>query len=886
MNYRDFFKKEAVTAQLKDAPKQDVNDEELKMGIKVEMEHTTDESTARTIAMHHLAEDPKYYTHMKSAGLKEDHIDSNGGLPKRDGALNIPHLGQPIHMAKIINVGSFGAGSATGELSGMTPLGSESSAVSQGVSAPGDKEPITAGGKEADKAMASKSVGGPEAPGAGQKQGGPNTKGCIADTPANPKIEGGEAKGGKPGRSPNSAGTIGGTAALGGGCPGAPEAEDVVVDLMEAKEAHGIIQELIGEVLEEIDFDEKSGKWLNESNVCQKCKGTGHYWTKLKDLSGKNPSGVDDTHIVACDAPGCHGGKVDRDEYYRGWGLNEGKHKAGCQCGFCKNKGNFGKKAKKGEKDDKKEKKNPFADKGKKKDDKKAKGNPFAKKKEDKEEVDECFEAGPQYKVAGRQYRVAKDDIARSRQQTPEMTESEKEMNKKKDKWAGWVGPKSARDLRDPKRTDFSRDYEKGPLSKMGRFITSKIGDLEEAAPPGFEPGEKHGHVLLKLKKQYGKDSPKTYATAWAIYNKMKEGAIVQTESGWKRRNPDQQGNSDDKIKEGRCEDYPCCGHESGDCPDRDAEGNETWRCARCRAKLPKGASSSLCNRCRSRMQKSMDDDPTGQDLDNFQEASYKVASPTQARGSKYDHARTVQTDPEVTEADNADNVDVELPASVDEPGEKIDTHLYGHKGQKGYVLWVCERCGHELVRNRTSHNRPKPVTWRDGHTCRFVPSPDQPTKVTSPTAGAGMAEQSFKKGARTYRTFLDSPQFPDAVRDPEVAETMSPDDADKAREFAGEHIHEMARIAVDNAIRGAKSSDTVGDIAESAELEVQDQHGDNGPSWDVYFDMVCERLGLDTSVDPEAPVGSALRKAQQTLKEESTLKEVIRSIVKEIAKK
>jgi hypothetical protein len=43
--------------------KYDVN--ELKQGDKVEKEHTTDEGVADTIAKHHLAEDPKYYTKLK-----------------------------------------------------------------------------------------------------------------------------------------------------------------------------------------------------------------------------------------------------------------------------------------------------------------------------------------------------------------------------------------------------------------------------------------------------------------------------------------------------------------------------------------------------------------------------------------------------------------------------------------------------------------------------------------------------------------------------------------------------------------------------------------------------------------------------------------------------
>lgn len=61
-----------------------------------------------------------------------------------------------------------------------------------------------------------------------------------------------------------------------------------------------------------------------------------------------------------------------------------------------------------------------------------------------------------------------------------------------------------------------------------------------------------------------------------------------------------------------RCEDYPCCGHGDGGCPNEDGSFN----CAHCGARLPKRARSSLCNACISQMHRIMDEDPTGQDLD------------------------------------------------------------------------------------------------------------------------------------------------------------------------------------------------------------------------------------------------------------------------------
>ena len=53
------------------AKEEDVNPKELKMGIEVEMEHTNSQAKAKVIALQHLAEDPKYYTKLKSLGLEE-----------------------------------------------------------------------------------------------------------------------------------------------------------------------------------------------------------------------------------------------------------------------------------------------------------------------------------------------------------------------------------------------------------------------------------------------------------------------------------------------------------------------------------------------------------------------------------------------------------------------------------------------------------------------------------------------------------------------------------------------------------------------------------------------------------------------------------------------
>jgi hypothetical protein len=42
---------------------------ELEKGAKVEHEHTQSEEHAKSVAMDHLVEDPKYYTKLSKAGL-------------------------------------------------------------------------------------------------------------------------------------------------------------------------------------------------------------------------------------------------------------------------------------------------------------------------------------------------------------------------------------------------------------------------------------------------------------------------------------------------------------------------------------------------------------------------------------------------------------------------------------------------------------------------------------------------------------------------------------------------------------------------------------------------------------------------------------------------
>lgn len=54
-------------------PPSAVDAEELAMGIEVEMEHTVDQNKAKEIALDHLTEDPKYYTHLAEMEAKYVH---------------------------------------------------------------------------------------------------------------------------------------------------------------------------------------------------------------------------------------------------------------------------------------------------------------------------------------------------------------------------------------------------------------------------------------------------------------------------------------------------------------------------------------------------------------------------------------------------------------------------------------------------------------------------------------------------------------------------------------------------------------------------------------------------------------------------------------------
>jgi len=213
MNYRDFYNKNKLPGGKGDSlSSQDVDQKELTMGMKVEKEHTKDDSLAREIALDHLAEDPHYYTKLHGSGLADE-------LKNEDGSMKIPRLRGLIGLAKIIQVQKKPEGCADGNTSGFKSVGGYA------------EDKITAAGM-VDKSVATKSVGGEVTPGEGQKQGGPNSSGKIDSTPESSEIEG-QSNGNAAG--PNTIGSIAGTTKL--------------------NESHrDILKELVKEVLDEIDF--------------------------------------------------------------------------------------------------------------------------------------------------------------------------------------------------------------------------------------------------------------------------------------------------------------------------------------------------------------------------------------------------------------------------------------------------------------------------------------------------------------------------------------------------------------------------------------------------------------------------------------------------------
>lgn len=98
--------------------KVDVNvlKQELKKGIKVEREHTSDLKKAARIAMDHLFEDPKYYTKLDKLGLEENKSPLNQDLIKEFlkacmlelGIINLPKITLSNDSQEAIDMRSWG----------------------------------------------------------------------------------------------------------------------------------------------------------------------------------------------------------------------------------------------------------------------------------------------------------------------------------------------------------------------------------------------------------------------------------------------------------------------------------------------------------------------------------------------------------------------------------------------------------------------------------------------------------------------------------------------------------------------------------------------------------------------------------------------------------
>jgi len=77
---------------------EDFDPKELAMGIKVEREHTDDPDMPREIAMDHLTEDPKYYTHLKE--MENKYVKGAARGPKPPSKAEINHATHLLEQGK------------------------------------------------------------------------------------------------------------------------------------------------------------------------------------------------------------------------------------------------------------------------------------------------------------------------------------------------------------------------------------------------------------------------------------------------------------------------------------------------------------------------------------------------------------------------------------------------------------------------------------------------------------------------------------------------------------------------------------------------------------------------------------------------------------------
>ncbi len=67
-----------------------------------------------------------------------------------------------------------------------------------------------------------------------------------------------------------------------------------------------------------------------------------------------------------------------------------------------------------------------------------------------------------------------------------------------------------------------------------------------------------------------------------------------------------------------RCEDFPCCGHELGCCPNYDESGKQLDMVCTCGARLPVNNRYSICESC---MNSHLDSDPDFYPDDDFRDS-------------------------------------------------------------------------------------------------------------------------------------------------------------------------------------------------------------------------------------------------------------------------
>lgn len=283
-NYKSYFIRQLGIKESQDITTEGFDRKELATGINVEKEHTDDANIAAQIAKDHLREDPHYYTKLTKAGLEETNKLSD---------LISPTRGNPV-------IGMAVRGSSTGGLpSGAMPTLGPTSLTPSST----EDSPKTDAGVDIKSSAA---LGGLEKV---QKQT-PNST-IVDKTPKNDTIDSAE-----------------------------PIAKDVPETPADGHPSQ--VQQIKTVAVQALtgttdDPNAPSGDIPHPENFATDDENGD------MSLKGACPKGID------VEVPGDeeseegeeHGEEHDEEEKEE---LHEGKHKSGCKCGFCMNKGKFGKK--------------------------------------------------------------------------------------------------------------------------------------------------------------------------------------------------------------------------------------------------------------------------------------------------------------------------------------------------------------------------------------------------------------------------------------------------------------------------------------------------------------------------------------------------------------